>query len=681
MKGHAGNILRVNLTKRNVTTIPTQRYEHWIGGHGIAVAIWFDLVQEKAMSGFDPKNPLVIMTGLFAGTLVPAADRAELVGTQIQSYPIEWFTRSNVGGRFPAMLKFAGYDGIIIEGSADSPVWINVVDGQAELEDAKHLWGLDTYDAQKAIFQEVSGHRGFGDWMLTRGTRRTTQRPAVLTIGPAGEHKSRIAAIIHDAGCAFGQGGFGGIWGAKGLKAISVWGSGHIDVADARDLLDARIWAERNYGPDFDNPQIYPWLEYITSHFAGYLGRHWTPFDANRPYGCIGCHINCKPRTASGFANEAICVPASYYQNWDLLKHNAITHISGKASDLIERYGLNAFETVGAGLLYLLTLYNEGIVGRGKTIDTDLPFEEIGEIKFINEYLRRIAYRVEIGDDIAEGFPRAAERWGRLKADLATGVHSAMFWGYPKHYDARTEVYWGYASLISGRDINCHDFNIPAYRIGTQHELDEPPFISAEETATIIGEKCAPFHDKLMMDFSDENIYSEHMAKTTAWLIHYSLFWKQTCGLCDNAFADLLNPYRADKRGLTPHGEVRFFRAVTGKTMSFSASMEIGRKLWNMNRAILVLQGRHRDMEQFPEYIYTVPRGETYVMPVHTSGHWTYQDMANRVLEKEEVEAWKTRYYTLEGWDPTTGWPTTKTLEDLKLGHVGEALAKKKAHG
>ncbi len=675
MKGYAGRILSVNLTKKQVKTIDTKQYEEWIGGHGIATAIWFDLVKDKKISGFDPRNPLVLMTGLFAGTLVPAANRLELVGNQVQSYPIEWFSRSNIGGRVPAMMKYSGYDGIILNGAADKPIWINVIDGEAEVRDARGLWGLDTYETQRVIFKEVSGSKGFGKWLEINEGKLTTQRPAVLTIGPSGENMGRVACIIHDAGCAFGQGGYGGIWGAKKLKAISFWGSQEIDIADSNALMEARIWAAKNYGPNFDKPKIFPWMEAIASHFGGYLARRWTPFESERrPYGCIGCHLNCKPRTASSLANEAICCPATFYHSWDMAKHGTVTDISGTASNMLERLGINAFE-VNASLNYLNELYQKGILGYGKEIHTDLPFDEIGEMKFIDEYLHRIANRVEIGDDLAEGITRAAKKWGRLERDLETGIHPEMFWGYTQHYDARTEVYWGYASIISGRDINCHDFNIPAFRIATQCEGE--PLISADETAKIISEKCIPFNDPLMIDFSDQNIYSEHMAKTTAWLMYYTLFWKQTCGLCDNAFADFVNPYGPNNRGITPEGEVRFFKAVTGIDLSFTDSMEVGKKIWNLERTILVLQGRRRDIERFPEYIYTkFTKHDQYIMPVIENGKWIYKNVVNRTLDKEKFEEWKTIYYNLEGWDPKSGWPTIKTLYDLGLKKVADELEK-----
>ena len=182
MFGYSGSILHLNLGKKSVSTIATQTYSRWIGGHGIAAAIFFDLVKDKTINAFDPENTLVLMSGRFAGTLAPAAGRMEIVGVQSQTYPDEWFGSANMGGRFPAMLKYAGFDGIVIEGQADAPTWVNICDGEVSFEEATGLWGLDTYDTQRVIFRKVLSRRD------ERRYGGTSQLPAVLAIGPAGEN-------------------------------------------------------------------------------------------------------------------------------------------------------------------------------------------------------------------------------------------------------------------------------------------------------------------------------------------------------------------------------------------------------------------------------------------------------------------------------------------------------------
>jgi aldehyde:ferredoxin oxidoreductase len=682
MYGLTGKILRVNLTTKEVSTLKTEDYKGWIGGHGLATALWFDLVKDKTISAFDPKNVLVLAPGLFSGTLIPGACRTEIVGIQAQSWPYEWFTRSNAGGRFANMLKYAGFDAIVLEGAADKPTWINIVEGEVELKDATGLWGLDTYETQKVIFSEVTGGKGLGEWIETKGGWWTTQRPAILCIGPAGENKSRIGTIQTDAGNAMGQGGFGGIWGAKNLKAISVIGTGSVDVADPKAVMEARLWAQK-YATDVDNPKIIPWLGFITSHFGGYLNPYWTEYEAQRrPAGCYGCHMNCRPKTSTGLGNESICADALVYSAWDLAKHEKYTDITGKGANLSQQLGINVFELRSIED-YLKLLYDEGVLGPGKQINTTLRVDRIGEVDFLEDLYRRIAYRQEIGDDFAEGLPRAAERWGRIDQDEPSGRLHDQFWGYKEHYDTRCEVYWGYACIVSARDVNCHDFNVPLYRIASQDiPFGRAPLLTAKEVADIFA-ALPPYYDPEMANYANDNLYSVSIARATAWLLHYSRFWKQACGLCDNAFADFANPNGPNNRGLTPEGEVKFYKAVTGENLSFEESMELGRKMFNLNKAIWTLQGRHRDMEKFPEYVYTVDAqgrvakiGEpaVYYMPVKENDKWDYKNIVPRHLDKDKVEEWKTLFYELEGWDTKTGWQTRATLEGLGLKNVADEL-------
>src|SRR4030042_7020042 len=165
MNGYAGKILRIDLTESKISTIDTEDYEHWVGGHGMGSAIFWDLVKDKVISGFDPRNVVTIMTSPLSGTLAPGASgRTEVQGIGVQSSPIEWFTRSNFGGRFAPMLKYAGWGGIVIEGKADKPVWGDIRNEDVKIKEAKHLWGLDTWKAQQEIWKEGRGH-GFSGWV------------------------------------------------------------------------------------------------------------------------------------------------------------------------------------------------------------------------------------------------------------------------------------------------------------------------------------------------------------------------------------------------------------------------------------------------------------------------------------------------------------------------------------
>ena len=684
MNGYAGKILRIDLTDRRISTIDTKDYEQWVGGHGIGSAIFWDLVKDKTINGFDPRNVITIMTSPLSGTLAPGASaRTEVQGIGVQSSPIEWFTRSNFGGRFAPMLKYAGWDGIVIEGKADNPVWVDIRNEEVKIKDARHLWGLDTWKTQEEIWKEVSG-RGYGKWVELDSERRTTQRPAVLTIGPAGENLARVACLIHDAGNASGQGGFGGIWGSKNLKAISVVGTGSVGIADPKGLFEARLWAQKKYSTDLNN---------LDASWYARFGRRkpqiqsWAPPERARLHACLGCHLGCKERSDTGYGNESTCVETSFYAYWDKSKHGGRqTSAAYIAADLLQKYGINAFEAM-QGLLYIRDLNKMGILGRWGKIKCDLDFSKLGETEFADQFLKMIAYRRDIGDDFAEGFFRAAKRWGRLEEDLRTGILYYPNWGLPGHYDPRAEAEWGYGSILGDRDINEHDFNFLFWWPSGAIWAGRTPQPPAEQVVKIISEKLIPYeNDPLMLDFSTDNIYSEHMAKLVAWHRHYTRFWKESVLYCDNRWPEFINSKVPGYRGITGEGEPRFFNAVTGKKFSFLDGMELGRKIWNLDNAIWTLQGRHRDMVHFSDYIYLVPFAGSgnfamYYLPGREKGRWDYIRVNGRYLDKAKFEEFKTRFYNLEGWDTRSGWPKRRTLESMGLKFVADELEKKGKSG
>ena len=96
--------------------------------------------------------------------------------------------------------------------------------------------------------------------------------------------------------------------------------------------------------------------------------------------------------------------------------------------------------------------------------------------------------------------------------------------------------------------------------------------------------------------------------------------------------------------------------------------------MWNLDRAIWVLQGRHRDMEVLAGYVYTVPTKEPYYLPVYENGSWSWDPCLGRVLNKAKFEEWKTKFYEFEGWNGASGWPKRSTLESIGLKNVADTL-------
>jgi len=691
MGGYAGSVLSIDLSRRSITATPTARYAEWVGGHGMGSVLFFNRVKDKTIDGFHPDNLLALMASPLSGTLVPSgAARTEVQGVGVQSWPIGWFTRSNFGGRFAAMLKYAGWDGIVIQGKADSQVWIDIRDQDVSIRECEplKLWGTTTWECQQIIWEAVAGHGAYKDWyQINKKTsapdgHATVQRPAVLAVGPAGENLSRMACLIHDAGNAAGQGGFGAVFGAKGLKAVSVLGTGSIKVHDPKALLASRVWLKRNYSFDLDDLK----LKHFTFGFQSppspmTLYSKGRPRAAHRPQACMGCTAGCRGRYSDGIGNEAICFNSLFYlSGMDL-------ETQRRAADLINQYGLNAAEMF-SGEIYLKSLHTEGVLGSGMAIDCPLDFDQYGNLAYAEQLVKAISYRNDgkgnphaFGDMLANGFVRAAEAWGRLsgeKSDLKTGRLPFPHWGLPRHKLERSQLDWAYGTIFGDRDINEHCFDL-LRAFPTAYKRRNIPLPPAQAVVKIITDKMAPFQGDLkMLDFSTENMYSDHIIKLVTWHRYYTRFWKQSAQLCDFRWPDFINVYRPDRSGATGLAEPRFFKEVTGKSLSYIDGINLGKRIWNLDQAIWTLQGRHRDMVVFADYLYTQP-GATWdglpeYMPGIRDGQWDYVETSGRHFDRDKFEDFKTRFYQFQGWDPATGWPTRPTLESIGLNAAADEL-------
>jgi len=667
--GYTGKILRLNLTKKTYSIIDTGQYEEWYAGHGLGSAVFWDLCKDKTIDGFDPRNVVTVMTSPLSGTLAPgAAGRCQVQGIGVQGYPIPWFTSSNFGGRFCGMLKAAGWDGIIIEGAADSPVWVNIVNDKVVFEDGSGLWGLDTWQTQQKIWQDLTGDAKFGEWVKVNNAQ-TTQKPAVLCIGPAGENLSRSAALIHETGHGASQGGFGGVWGSKKLKAISVYGTSGLKIGNPKALIEARLWMERNF--PFHRPGE----------------------PAGAAAGCQGCPKLCSFRNHK-YGNGSSCIEPMWYTppfNGNIGgTPPADTEVGNRACDIAQQLGINISD-LGCYVMkfthggYLIDLYNNGILGPGKEIDSaPLPFDKLGELEFAEGLMKAIAYRQGIGNDLAEGPTRAAQKWGRLEEDLKSGALGVCQWGYVWHWSL-PGVEWIYGSVLGDRDCCDHEMETD----GPLGLKLYPEDLSPEKLVNLLASKTLPYtSDPFMFDYSwqladgsnmkqalETGIYSDHKAKFVAWHRHYSRFWKESVGYCDWMWANFTGPKAPDHIGFTPEAEPKFLNAVTGKNLSFEGGIEIGRKIWNLDRAILLLQGRSREMEVPAEFLFKPGAATPKQLPVYKDGTWTLDEPLEGVfLDKKGYEIFKDKFYEFEGWDKATGSPSRATLEDMGLKNVADEL-------
>jgi aldehyde:ferredoxin oxidoreductase len=691
--GYTGKILRVNLTTKEISRIDTAKYEEFGGGHGIGSAVFFDLVGDQLpFDAFDPRNLIIMMASPFSGTFMPGSGRCEVQGLAPMLYPIEWFGHSNFGGRFTAQLKFAGWDGIVVEGASDKPVYINIINDQVKIEDATNgVWGMDTWDAQQEISRRVVPGLKYGEWAELAQNCYTTQIPAVVTCGPAGERKCRLGALLHGPGSQAALCGFGGVFGSKNLKAISAIGSGSITIADPKAFMDARLWF-RQFQWDVDNPREPEKFE------SGYSLINGAPSGGNvsngganpvpaRAAACASCPRGCRMRLASADSNEAVCAGTMVANvggggmfggprkpDPNAMPSALSSKLTRQANDLMHRYGLGHWQVM-ATRGYIETLQRQGVIGKGKEIDVDLP--PAGSFAYHETIFRTIALREgPLGALAAEGAARMAEKLGRYKQDVSSGTLRLTYWGTQEHYDSATQAEWGFGSLLGERDLMLHMMsNYPLHWMVTSGK----PYLNAEEASKLYAEAMVPYNDdRYLVDYGDgpTGIYSDSKVKQVAWVKHYEKFWIGAGGFCGWRWPQCITNNTADRRGATPQAEARFWNAVTGQNKTFADYMELGHKIFTLDRAIWNLQGRTKQMEVFPDYIYDQPsRGSE--QPMVVDGQWKYATGAGRKLDRAKVEDFKERFYKFEGFNPENSYPTRATLEKMNLKKVADVMESK----
>ena len=680
-KGFVGKIAHVDLTTREVTVIDTDRYAEWLGGHGLASALFWDHIEDMTVGPFDPKNLVVIAANPFSGTLVPTAGaRVEITGIGAFADK-EWYTRSSMGGRIAGGMKRAGYDAFMITGASDEPVWINVVDGRITFEDATDLWGkeMDGWDTQKLIMDRLTGGAKDGEWYTVPGSQKQTMvRPAVMCIPPICERLGRIGGIMHDADHIAAQTGFGAVWGSKKLKALSFTGTQTFEIADPNRLLALRreIYEKRDY--KIDNPSDVPYDPYVEYHQYNIPGQgnvmEALDYLPHRPEACEGCPTACRSIFPDSLGNESFCVVMA----WG--KGDEDTAETGrKNADIINRQGINAWEVWTPSYVY--SLYKRGLAGPGKKVDTlDLDFTKVGTFEFNKRLVEMMVRREGLGDQLCDGCARAARAWGTWDEDSLTGELLHPQWGYGEHYSPQVETDWSFGSIFGERDTNEHSFNHWIYwmPVATIKLLGIPPLLTAKELVETIS-RTANGLDPRCWDYSEENCFSDYRRECVYYYRHWTRVWEQSLTFCDWSWAgeriNMNDPYHDYFIDLDDYG-CQLYTAVTGRPLTQAQSYEIGRRIWNLDKAIWTMQGRHRDDEVFAEYVYQRPNPEDGLYPMLVDGEWVYASGKGRVLDREGFEAFKGRYYEREGWDPETGWPTRATLEDLNLGPVADVLEK-----
>lgn len=621
--GWVGSILRVDLSTGKISQEETARYQDYIGGIGINARIAWEEIPLQT-GPFDPGNKLMFMTGPLGGIpLVPGTSRITTCAISPHVHPKPVFSYSSMGGDWPDELKFAGFDGIIVEGQADKPVYLWVHDGQAEIREAAHLWGLDTTKTQKQLLAE-----------LGNPDLRT------ICIGPAGENLVRFASIISDTGSANGQGGFGAVMGSKKLKAVSVFGTGGVAIARPQELLkEAEHARDICYGicePGAFEGQVGP------------DGRLWglnSGLDmAARGWGlhsdaCRGCSKGCRgffnvPDMTSG---QGMCVQWFFGIMRD--PANDGTKMGDRATwlgkMLGDTLGLDLVEMSGL-LFWLRDVFKEGIISEK---DQPLPKFLGGSMEeeaFLRQIMEAIAYRRGFGDLLAEGTARAAEKLGQRS------------WNIFERYFMAHGMHTHWANSIVG---------------ALQWAMDtRDPFNSGHDYLYGMNRPAAAKYAWGSEAAADPTSY-DHAAKTLS-IIQHNIMYKNMLTLCDFAFPCIYSPKTADGLGdmAVP---IKLFSATTGQEIGEAGLEKAAERVINLLRTIVVREGRTRK----DDTVYKSKFDQAFF----------YNGMARMFkmfgpLDPVKWEVIKDEFYQIRGWDIKTGWPTRAKLEELGLPDVAAQL-------
>lgn len=413
-KGFFGKVLRINLTKEEASTeaINPELWEKYLGGRGLG-AYYLTKEVPPETEPFDPDNKLIFMNGALAGSSIPGNNK---ICVTFKSPLTGTYSYSLCGGHWGPELKYAGYDGLIIEGKAKNPVYLWIDDDTIEIISADHIWGNLIPDAEDQIRKEL-------------GDDKSVQ---IAVIGPAGERKVNFACITSGKYREFGRGGGGAVMGSKNLKGIAVRGSHDVEVADldgtieltnrlVENLQASRAGKiRRQYGTmelveRINSAGFWTTRNFSEGHFEeGHKleGEQMRQEVIVNDSSCFGCPIACGKWTYTTTQDgKEIHMEGPEFETVGMLGSNC--GISSwetllKATKVCDTYG---FDTINGGACVSMVMEAFG-TGRLNQEDTEGIKIEFGNGEALIETLKAIGERQGIGDILANGVSNAAKELG-----------------------------------------------------------------------------------------------------------------------------------------------------------------------------------------------------------------------------------------------------------------------------
>lgn len=605
MFGYAGKLLRVDLSARaiQVEDVPTDVALNYLGGKGLAARILYDEVS-AGTDALSPDNKLIFATGPLVGTVVPTASRCHVAA---KSPLTGIWGDSSISGSLGRQIKGAGFDAIIIQGKADSPVYLWICDGRAEIRDATHLWGRDTGETQAAILRDVG-------------------RATVASIGIGGENLVRYACILSELKHAAGRTGMGTVMGGKQLKAIAVQGNRRVEVADKGRLLAVakELYDDLRNSPACESLSFYgtwnsiaplqtngilPTRNFRTGCFEqadeidgdALMAKIWIGHRT-----CPTCPVHCRrvvriesPSVYGGPQYESVAALGPLCMNGDAV---AIA----RANEMCNRYGLDTI-SVGVCIAFAMECYERGI-----DLGMDIPW---GDAQVICTLIEQIARREGTGTLLADGVRSAAARIGRGSNSWALEIKGMEL---PMH-DPRGKKGQGLSFATSNRGA-CHMQALHDEVFMRPHALPALGFTEPMQRTEYLGK-------------------AEVVKKTQD-------YWgslPDSLGVCRFV---MIPP-----RPFTPERLVQLTRLVTSWDVTLQDLLIAGERVFTLARLFNTREGVRRKDDKLPARL---------AEPLPEGGS------EGETFAARDLSLLLDEYYSLRGWDEN-GVPRAETLRRLGL--------------
>ena len=585
MFGWSGKILRVNLTDGKISheAIDPNFAKLFIGARGLGTKIMYDEVDPK-VDPLSPQNKLIFAAGPFTGTYAPSSGRYDVVTKGPLNGTI---AGSNSGGTFGPELKYAGYDGIIIEGKAKKPAYIWIQDDSVEIRDGGHVWGMMVPETTDMLREE------------------TDEEAKVACIGPAGEKMVLFSCIMNEMNRAAGRSGVGAVMGSKNLKAIVVSGSGAVKVGNPEAFKEAVLKARKKiqehpvggqglkaYGSDvliniLNNIGALPTRNYRDGYFPTADKVGGESLSANyllRPKGCFSCIIGCGRVTqVTDPKFEGFGEGPEYETAWAFGPDCGIDNLDAitKANYICNEMGLDTI-SMGATIACAMDMFEDGVLTLKDTDGIQLNF---GNAEVMVELTRKTALREGFGDKLAQGSYRLADSYGHPEYSMSVKKQETPA------YDPRgvQGIGLNYATNNRGGD------HVRGYTIAVE-VLGNPVKMDQHETK-----------GKAELDITFQNL--------TASLDSAGACLFATFGIGADELAEMLS-------------------TLTGVSYSTAEFMKTGERIWNLERLWNIKAGFTAKDDTLPERMLKDP-----IKTGPSKGH------VNK-LKKMLPE-----YYELRGWD------------------------------